>query len=268
MNEKNNFKEISSNWHYVLPPSRPTVAEIERIRSYLSPLDRGISIAILGSTIEFRDLLASMEFSNVTVLEKNSDFYIWTKKWMAFSPVENVIYGDWREILPSKERCFAVILSDLTMGNIPYEDRNVFYITISKALCPGGVFIDKVLTHDESLISLEQLKVTYDKLPINLHTINRFNCEALFCSELLRDGVIDTTLFYEKLKTEFADSLKLLKIIEKCYLITPEKCLWYYGRSWKEVSECYYRHFSRTVEYPDSIESPYYGRSRQLFNFA
>lgn len=36
----NNFLTISSKWEYVLPPSRPTVYELQRIESTVSLFDK------------------------------------------------------------------------------------------------------------------------------------------------------------------------------------------------------------------------------------
>ena len=44
-------------WEMVLPPSRPTVEELDRIEKYIGSYSRAEPIAILGSTPEFRDLL-------------------------------------------------------------------------------------------------------------------------------------------------------------------------------------------------------------------
>ena len=60
-----------ADWHLVLPPSRPDVLELRRIRAVIDKLERGTSIGILGSTPEFRDLVAEMGFVNVFVFDKN-----------------------------------------------------------------------------------------------------------------------------------------------------------------------------------------------------
>lgn len=265
--QANNFKVISSNWHYVLPPSRPTISEINRIQGYLMNLEKNMPIAILGSTIEYRDLLFSLGFEDITIFEKNIDFYEWTKGWLPYNPRERVIQGDWRETLISHQDSYMVILSDLTMGNIDYDDRLPFYKSIGKSLMSGGVFIDKVLTQHTSFISLMQIKNTYEKLPINLQTLNRFNCETFFCSELLSEGIIDTTQFYKTIEYNFRESPKLLKYLEKCRLITPENCIWFYGKPWEKINQNYFSCFLKSIAYEDDFESPYYGRVKHYFNF-
>lgn len=265
--EVNNFANISSNWEYVLPPSRPSTEELIRIQTILCNIDRECPIAVLGSTIEFRNLLHELNFQNITIFEKNKDFYEWTKCWIAYdTDNENVVWGDWLDTIGEYKNHFMMILSDLTMGNIPYDKRSHFYEKIYNALLPEGYFVDKVLMNDIPLISLKQILEQYECLPINLLTVNRFSCEALFCSELLKEGIIDTSKFYLKLYSEFANSKKMLKFLEKCHLITPEKCVWYYGKPWNEVKIEYQQPYKKCLVFEDVMDSPYYGRSKQLIN--
>lgn len=66
----NNFLTISSKWEYVLPPSRPTVYELQRIESIVSLFDKKKPVAVLGSTIEFRTLLNRLDFKIFIFLKK------------------------------------------------------------------------------------------------------------------------------------------------------------------------------------------------------
>ena len=265
--EINNFANISSNWEYVLPPSRPSAEELNRIRTSICNIDREYPIAVLGSTIEFRNLLLELGFQNITIFEKNMDFYEWTKDWMAYDTTsENVVLGDWLDTIEKYKKHYIMILSDLTMGNIPYDKRNIFYERIYDALLPGGCFVDKVLMNDIPLIPLKQILEQYECLPVNLLTVNWFSCEALFCSELLNEEIIDTSKFYSRLYSEFNSSKKMLKFLEKCHLITPENCVWYYGKPWDEVKKAYQQPYRKCLEFDDVKESPYFRRCKQLIN--
>lgn len=260
----NNFAEIKNNWQFVLPPSRPSLHDLERIRALLCPFDRKLPVAVLGSTIEFRNLLQAMNFQNIYVFEKNQDFYEWTCSWIAFNVSrENVIWGDWLNTIAKYKNTFIAILSDLTMGNIPYENRNDFYQSIYDAVAPNGLFIDKVLTDCLPHIPLGALMEKYESLPINLQTVNRFSCEVLFCSSLLDDGVIDTSKFYDYIRQEYTSPI-LKKYTELAHLITPENCVWYYVRAWDEVAANYHKPYTETNVYDDVPESPYYGRAKQF----
>ena len=134
----NNFLTISSKWEYVLPPSRPTVYELQRIEGTVSLFDKKKPVAVLGSTIEFRTLLNRLGFQDIYIFEKNIDFYKWTCEWCAYG-VENerVIEGDWCNTISLFIEKFQFVLSDLTMGNIEYGKRNKFYNDISNSLQYG-----------------------------------------------------------------------------------------------------------------------------------
>lgn len=264
---KNNFLMIQNNWEYVLPPSRPSVIELGRIRAYLINIDRNLPIAVLGSTIEFRNLLHQMGFKAIYIFEKNKEFYSWTKNWMCYDTAdEKIIWGDWLDNLSKYEDFFKVILSDLTMGNINYTDRLQFYSDIHRMLVEGGAFIDKVLTHNKPHIPLQLLGEQYQNMPLNLETVNRFNCEVIFCSDLLDVGVIDTSIFYDNLNARFKNSKILMAFIDKCHLITPENCLWYYGKFWDDLEVEYSHNYSMVLSYDDVPSSPYYGRAKHFFN--
>ena len=135
----NNFEEILSNWQFVLPPSRPSIYELERVKSYLLNVNKNERIAVLGSTIEYRNLLHTMGFKDIYIFEKNPSFYNWTQGWIVEkSPNEKIVWGDWLDTIKNYREQFAVVLSDLTMGNIPYEKRFAFYQDIYFALKSGG----------------------------------------------------------------------------------------------------------------------------------
>lgn len=262
----NNFAEINSNWQYVLPPSRPSYHELQRIQSALITADRDEPIAVLGSTIEFRNLLHSMGFKKIYIFEKNKLFYQWSNSWVAYSnDREYVVWGDWLETIKKYTDYFTAILSDLTMGNIAYTDRFDFYQAIYSAIKPKGFFIDKVLTHDIPHASLDSLMIRYERMPINLESVNRFSCEVLFCSTLLEQETIDTTKFYSVLKERYTTPV-LSKYIEMAHLITPENCVWYYGRKWSDLILDYKKPYREVSIYDDVPNSPYYGRSKHFIH--
>jgi hypothetical protein len=177
-----------------------------------------------------------------------------------------VIEGDWCNTISLFIEKFQFVLSDLTMGNIEYGKRNKFYNDISNSLQYGGLFIDKVLTNEKRLISLSEIGGKYRNLPINLETVNMFNCEALFGSELLEGGIINTTDFYEVLRETYKNDKVLTKFVEKCHLITPEGCVWYYGVAWEKLRNDYFAYYRSSTAIDDIEGSPYYGRTKQFVN--
>lgn len=258
---------ILTNWEFVLPPSRPNDVELVRIKQYINSFSRKEPVAVLGSTIEFRDLLYSMGFKQVYVFEKNIAFNNALNDWKIYPNTNEVlIEGDWLNTLPMYSGIFNFCLSDLTMGNINYTSREKFYNLISNSLKDGGIFIDKVLTNEIPLITLDDISEKYRNLTVNLRNINNFSCEALFCSELLNDGIINTTKFYSVLGEIFSDNLHLMKFIEKSHLITPENCVWYYGQPWDLLKSVYFSCFTKTEYFEDIPSSPYYLRAKHFIN--
>lgn len=256
-------------WEMVLPPSRPTIDELERIEDYIDKYSRSEPIAILGSTPEFRELLYRMGFQKRIVFDKSIDFYQRMSKLIPtyVSDCEQLIVGDWLSTLPNYMGAFNVVLSDLTMGNVSYSNRNKFYKSIANMLAPGGTFIDKVLAFDFEVPTIDMLFAKYEKLPINLRTINDFSSEVLFCSELVSQrkkvdsteiyGIIDCGCYSDKIKF-FAKAARM---------ITPEGFTWDYGIPWSELSSDYSCFYTEQISYSEeNLTSPYYKRTKQFFN--
>lgn len=257
-----------NNWLFVLPPSRPDETYLENIRTYIRDFDRNEAVAVLGSTPEFRDLLYEMGFNQVYILEKNKEFYSITNTMRAYKDVSNesLILGDWIDLLPNYNSFFNVILSDLTMGNIHYEKRSVFYKLLLNALNCNGLFIDKVLFHDDFLKTTDLID-KYSKKPINLITANEFNCEAFFCSDILKfQKIVDTNYLYEFYGNLDNPNIKqILKLMEN---ITPLDCVWYYGEIWDNLKKDYIAYSedaSIAFCYNEAPSSPYYGHLKYYF---
>jgi len=256
--------DLMQQWALVIPPSRPSAVQLARIKLHIREIDRSQPVAILGSTPEFRDLLFESGFREIHVLERNSTFFYAVSALRVYQNQEEVISGDWLDTLPSLSEKFAIILSDLTSGNIPYESRTRFYQLIANALSPGGLFLDKILTHTGSHIPLNQIEAKYSELPLNLVHINHFSCEALFCSELLDIGsVVDSTLFYTILDDRLKDprTRVFAKLAQR---ITPPGFKWWYGRRWNELSRGYCENLTRLSVEEDEPLSPYCGRLKHF----
>ncbi|MGH9908671.1 MAG: hypothetical protein ACRD8U_24185 [Pyrinomonadaceae bacterium] len=179
---------------------------------------------------------------------------------------ENFVNGDWLETLPTLKGRFGVILSDLTSGNIPYDDRARFYEEIAYALIDGGMFFDKVLAHTDRMLSIDALIEKYTAMPLNLLYINYFSSEMLFCSEMLNlNQVVDSSLFYaildERIKNE-----RVRAFAEHAKKITPPGCKWWYGRKWVELQTDYCAQLTQIAVDEDEPSSPYYGYLK-LFQF-
>lgn len=217
-----------STWHYVLPPNRPTITYLVAIRSICKDYQRADPVCVLGSTPEIRDIFGEIGFENVFVLDASQRFYSYTSEIRAFQNKEIFISGDWLSTLPKFKDAFALVVSDLTSGNVPYEDRARFYQSISASLRHGGLFIDRVLTHSSPFLPLDLLDAKYSRLPYNLRSLNDFSSEYLFLSELvLKHGRVESSLFYRILSDRFSHP-RLRVFLRECSKITPENCEWFY----------------------------------------
>jgi hypothetical protein len=257
---------LMSNWDYLIPPSRPSGFQLEKIKEYCNRIDRASKVAILGSTIEFRDLLAELGFVNIYIFERNLQFYDFVSKQRIYQNAETIVIGNWLETLPNYESFFSVILSDLTSGNVPYGMRNRFYQSIETALSNSGVFCDKILIHSGILLESDKLIKKYESLPVNWLYVNHFNCEMLFCSDLLYlNEIVDTTAFYSLLELKSVHP-RISKFIRLCKLITPPNFIWYYGRPWDKLSEGYCLNLKIVEDVIELDESnPYKGRLHYIF---
>ena len=105
-----------------------------------------------------------MGFKKGYVFEKNISFHNSLNSWKIY-PNDNeiIIEGDWIETIPQYCSFFNFCLSDLTMGNISYDNRKTFYSSISNSLKFGGIFLDKVLTNEIPLITIDQIYNKYNK---------------------------------------------------------------------------------------------------------
>ena len=251
-----------TTWSMVLPPSRPSRQHLDWFRRHLQTRDRERRIGILGSTPELRDLAGKLGFTRVDVLDRDMAVCARMTELRTGNTEENLIEGDWRETLGARRGQYSALLSDLTGGNIPYDERCEFYRTIASALDDNGVLLDKCLTHPGPHKNLEELLERYEWAPVNWETVNWFNCEVFFCSTLLeRSERVDTTDFYRSLRTR-PNGENVRGILQLMPKVTPEEMVWYYGRDWKEIKMMYEKHLVATDTLAEKDDSPYYGRMK------
>ncbi|HUD10837.1 MAG TPA: class I SAM-dependent methyltransferase [Candidatus Saccharimonadia bacterium] len=176
-----------SRWRNFFPPHRPSEAYLKFCRSQLEGMSVLGSVAILGSTPELRDLVVETGQPEVHVLDISQTFHDSMDALRVYPKAPEILHlGNWPDMLPGFAGNFDAILSDLTLGNIPYDDRQRFFDGIRTALKPGGVFLDKVLTFGR--VPLKRLAVlgqSYLKKPFNRHTVSDFIGDYFFGSETL-----------------------------------------------------------------------------------
>lgn len=258
--------EKITQWHFVLPPSRPSLYHINLIESEINNFDRNSPVAILGCTPELRDLFSRMNFKNAYLFDKSKIVFDQMTSLRCFNTKENFIHGDWFDSLPQYTNYFKVILSDLTSGNISYSMQPEFYSIIAKSLEKKGIFIDKILTHQGPKRQLNTLKKKYSELPLNLLYVNYFSCEFLFCSELLDiNNILDSSFFYEYLSKDFKCPV-LLKFLSESPKITPFQTVWYYGKNWTEICDYYFQSLKKVKLFEEEKNSPYYGNLKIIIS--
>ena len=250
------------SWELVLPPSRPSHDHLTWFRRQLSHLPPEAPVAVLGSTAELRDLLNLQGFRNVYVLERNLSFLGKMDRLRTTQSDETLLKGDWIQTLGNSKGRFAAILSDLTSGNVPYSDQQEFYFRIARSLQPDGIFCDKILSHPIPHERLDDLLAKYETAPFNLDTLNRFNCEVFFCSELLsRFGKVDCDGFYAHLNSKQLGPTNRM-LLARLPLITPPGMTWYYGEPWTRMRDVVTRHLYLSTEQLERGSSPYANRLR------
>jgi len=264
-----NTKEINSwgkftTWQLVKPPSRPDKWQLEICRKTLLNISKLHNVAVLGSTIEYRDLLAELEGINVFVFDKNKSFYDYITEFAKKSLKEIFVEGDWLETLKNYIGYFNVVLSDLTSGNISYDRREKFYKSVAESLSEEAVFFDRLLTKPIPFINLQMLIDKYKNLSVSIDTVNSFNCEVLFCSTLLDndDKIVDSTAFYDYLLA--LNIPKITDFVTNCYDITPRDCVWWYSLPWDMERQLYTKYFIIQQEYEEPVQSEYFGRAKLL----
>ena len=257
---------LMKQWGQIIPPSRPSAEQLQYLASFAIKLDKTDAVAILGSTMEFRDILHELGFENIFIFDRNKEFYDQTSKERIYQNSESFIEGNWIDTIQKYKNKFTLILSDLTSGNIPYNFRSKFYSDIENALMEQGHFYDKVLTHS-NFLSIATLIEKYESMPVNNFTVNYFNCEVVFCSEFLKETkIVDTTKIYQQLQ-KLSTNPRIQKFITLCKQITPEGFVWYYGELWEDLKSEYCKTLIPLNEFDDYKESPYFQRVK-LFHLS
>jgi hypothetical protein len=227
----------------------------------LSRLIRGLSkssrIAVLGTTVEYLDLVYQLGFRNVVCIDKSPAFRkaVTSLRW---SPeYESLVVGDWLEVLPRHLREFDLILSDLTLGNIDYGQQREFAQRMAESLTYDGRVIDRILTYRSPSPSYQSLFAYFVKRPTNLVEANTFNARWLFCGERVREcELVDTSATYDWTAEAFSHPA-IHQLLKQCTELSPRDVVWHYGRAWGRVSQEYFRGLRQVSEFPEPRSSVY-----------
>jgi hypothetical protein len=192
-------------------------------------------------------------------LDRSKEFNELTQAFRTFPRTETLIVGDWMQTLSDMHGQFDLVLSDFTLGNLPYERQDSFLSLINASLKPSGYFADRLLTFRRPCHSYEALTEMFELAPSNLPTLNAFNAMWLFCGQRVEQShLVDTSATYDWTSRVFTQP-HIQWLASNCTKISPRGSVWYYGRPWAEVSGSYAKHFHIHAEYPEATDSPYYG---------
>jgi SAM-dependent methyltransferase len=248
-----NFK----NWELVLPPNRPGKEVLDHLRRIINRQEKIGRAAVLGSTVEYLDLLVMAGAREIVCIDKSKEFNTFTQRFRRFPGAETLIIEDWLSALPHLRNNFDLIVSDFTIGNLDYREQEQFLYLISKALRPGGRYLDRVLTYRQACHEYSSLSDKFYQLPSNLVTLNAFNAMWLFCGKRVEQtGLVDTTATYEWTAENF-NQPHIQWLVHNCPRISPVDTIWYYGRPWSSIRPVYSRYFDITEEIPEPRYSPY-----------
>ena len=248
------------DWRLVLPPSRPSEQHLHFVSRLVDGVSRDASVAVLGSTIEYREVLARSAIKNVFIFDKNIEFLRFVSALSKLELTETIIEGDWLDTLPNFEGAFDLVLSHLTLGNIHFGHRRRFYSAISKILSDSGKFVDFVLTNEPGYFPINSIEERFVYEPVHIGTANRFSCQALFCSELTEKfQVVDTRRIYDDLYQMLG--AKIAPLIDLAQAVTPIGGCWYYGRNWDSENTERMKWFDLVATSPELPCSAYAGRA-------
>jgi hypothetical protein len=265
--EKYKWDFLAENWKKLTFPSRPGLENIKYFENLIE--NKNIdSIAILGSTSEWRNVAAISNANKIFIFEKNSSAYKAMSVFVTDKSKEVLVFGDWFETLPNYIDKFDIILSDLTIGNIPYSDRSLFYNQITASLIKGGVFLDRILKFksNNDFYDPEILNNEYMNKKINNNNVNDFFCKWLFSSQYLLDHcILDSSYIYNKISNKYIEG-NIPQFIHESKKIIPENLLWYYGKLWDEYKNDYLNSRVLIEELPDPENTAYSGIATMLIS--
>lgn len=107
--------DVAELWEKVVPPSRPSISELDVYTEYLrilqKELKRKIDILVLGSTTEFRDW-GYENNCNVSVVDYCRDYYSKISAGLKYKNSDEVVYfKKWQEMKFLNQ--FDIVIGDL-----------------------------------------------------------------------------------------------------------------------------------------------------------
>jgi hypothetical protein len=239
-----NWKHFSS-WDTVLPPNRPGRVETDLLRTCLLNLSKDIAL-VMGATPEYRNLLKLFGFKSIVVIEKNIPFLNSLSHISIDSEVETIVEGDWLDVLPDFKGKCSIVISDTTLGNVPFENQDSLQALMCEALKPEGILFDRILHYREGLCNWDSINETFRFLPLNLETANLFHIMAIFRSPVIAEiGKVNARSAYDSAVKQ-NPQLRYITELTKLW-VTPEVCEWYYDGQFRHPFKVY-DHFLSSLQ--------------------
>jgi hypothetical protein len=218
------------NWHCVLPPNRPTVQNLNLVKSVVAS-ETDPKVLVLGSTVEYRAMLSSLG-SNVTIVDKHREFYDYTQEFVVSNERESMIEADWLDFLDGSQVKFDIILSHFTRGNVPFEYQADFHKLLAASTNPSGIIVDRLLHYRSGLSTPEEIRARFKVNHATIWEANDLNCYGIFRNPMIAEiGSIDASQFYEFLDSMGGQIKSLANIARE--FVTPTDAVWDYdGTYW------------------------------------
>ena len=202
----------------------------------------------------------------LVMIDHSEEFHRRTLELRIFPGSGQLVLGRWQDHLGSMRNHFDIVLSDLTSGNLTYEERPRFLKDIREALVEGGLFVDKVLTMEATPLTRRHMELTYQKRAMNLLTVNDFTNDIFFRSWLVagleqihRDDILASAV------SEWGTNPRLSNLLNQAAEMIPERAVWSYGRPWNQLREEYSANFATRVDWLNDVRScPFYRSLRVL----
>jgi|688.fasta_scaffold261292_2 cyclopropane fatty-acyl-phospholipid synthase-like methyltransferase len=205
---------LATAWSEMVPPTRPSIAEINIYTKYLRNLqlanpEKHIKLLILGSTVEFRDWAFEQDL-DCAVADASKDYYRASSNFLRhpkITKVEKMIEVLWQEMDFNSQ--FDFIVGDSLVQNIPTDKLSDFIKAIHNSLKPNGLFISKGFFQPKNyqIQSVEEIYKNYETTMNYLHP-----SEAITFDLVMTLTNPKTRLF------RFAD---LISVVEKMSDLSP-----------------------------------------------
>lgn len=227
-------------WHLYLPPGRPSDLHLSCFRSHLrNASSRTGRVCVLGSTPELCDLIIE-EGWKLTIIDRSESFHQLVQSLRVYPHTGTFINEDWTDALKRHVGAFDLVLGDLVLGNIPYNERRKFLSLVSQSLVDNGVYVEKILTCEAPRLTPDELAGIYKPRALNIQTINDFANAAFFRSTLQdpKEVIIPEKMFTTYKSMWFRDR-RLSFLLKSAYELFPPNAAWFYGEPWHIVKRNY-----------------------------